>query len=163
MVGNGSLFTICLFVLKLSRVAFCFITPSAPTPRPPLRNVVGTGDICGVVTLFHHSGIVLFDNLRPILRQASKFLPVLVKKYSHSVFISYQVVITVFVETDQSLPVPATKVEDEDADQPTLIFNLYCPKLSKSADVDLPHAMQKIMTGETWWRSFYEIPVELCE
>eukprot|EP00904_Undaria_pinnatifida_P005397 jgi/Undpi1/1988/HiC_scaffold_12.g05375.m1 len=60
----------------------------------------------------------------------------------------FEVVITVFVETDQSLPVPATKVEDEDADQPTLIFNLYCPKLSKSADVDLPHAMQKIMTGK---------------
>lgn len=66
------------------------------------------------------------------------------------VFFSCQVVITVFMETDASSPVPEMAVEDGDGDakQPTLIFNLYCSKLSKSTDVRLPHAMQKMMTGD---------------
>lgn len=59
-----------------------------------------------------------------------------------------QVVVTVFAETDAMLPVQATMAQDEEGEQPRLTFNLYCPKLSKSTDVDLPHAMQKMMTGE---------------
>lgn len=71
-------------------------------------------------------------------------------------FFSCQVVITVFMETDASSPIPEMAVEDGDgygdAEQPTLIFNLYCSKMSKSADVHLPHAMQKMMTGDiSWW------------
>lgn len=76
-------------------------------------------------------------------------------------FFLCQVVITVFVETDASSPVPEIGAEDGfgdgDAEQPTLIFNLYCPKLSKSVDIDLPHAMQKTMAGDIFGASFYEI------
>lgn len=73
----------------------------------------------------------------------------MVKKHPHPKFCLCQVVITVFLEADEPSPVPATEAEDENVEQPTLIFNVYCPKLSKSADVDLPHAMQNMMTGET--------------
>lgn len=61
-----------------------------------------------------------------------------------------QVVITVFAETDALSPVPAVFGQDnaEDDHRPTLTFNLYCPKLSESVDIDLPHDMQKMMTGE---------------
>lgn len=62
-----------------------------------------------------------------------------------------QVVITVLAEMDALSSVPAMSDQDDgagDAEQSGLIFNLYCPKLSESIDVDLPHAMQKMMTGK---------------
>lgn len=64
------------------------------------------------------------------------------------VFVACQVLISIFTDTDALSPVPATAEEDEDAEHPMLTFNVYCPKLSKSADIDLPHAMQKMMTGK---------------
>lgn len=67
---------------------------------------------------------------------------------SRTLLCERQVVVTVFAKTDAMVSVQVTKAQDEEGDQPTLIFNVYCPKLSKSADVDLPHAMQKMMTGE---------------
>lgn len=80
-------------------------------------------------------------------------MSVLAKKHPHSIFFSCQVVITVFVEIDASSPVPEMAAEDGDGDaeQSTLIFNVYCPKLCKSADVNLPHAMQKMMAGDFFW------------
>lgn len=66
-----------------------------------------------------------------------------------------QVVVTVFAETIALSPVPASVVQDsdtEDGEGPTLTFNLYCPKLSQSADIDLPDAVQKMMTGEMDFR-----------
>ena len=62
-----------------------------------------------------------------------------------------QVVVTVFAETNALSPDPASVAQDSDTEGgegPTLTFNLYCPKLSQSVDIDLPHAMQKMMTGE---------------
>eukprot|EP00903_Cladosiphon_okamuranus_P017650 g16254.t1 len=67
---------------------------------------------------------------------------------------NYEVVITVFAETNALSPLQglATQAQDsdtEDGEGPTLNFNLYCPKLSQSVDIDLPHAMQKLMTGRS--------------
>lgn len=62
-----------------------------------------------------------------------------------------QVVITVFAEDKALSSVSASAARDcnnEDGEGPTLTFNLYCFKLSQSVDIDLPHAMQKMMTGE---------------
>ncbi|CAN0145147.1 unnamed protein product [Scytosiphon promiscuus] len=61
-----------------------------------------------------------------------------------------EVVITVLAEIDALSFVPAVSDQDGvicDAGKTTLTFNLYCPKLSESFDVYLPHAMQEMMTG----------------
>lgn len=59
-------------------------------------------------------------------------------------------VITVFSETDALSLAPALFGQDKDEDdhRSALAFNLYCSKLSESVDVDLPHAMQKMIIGE---------------
>lgn len=71
-----------------------------------------------------------------------------------------QVIITVLAETDALSAVPAVSNRDDDvggAELPALIFNLHCPKLSQSVDVDLPNAMQKIMIGEVFSQSKLEL------
>lgn len=60
-------------------------------------------------------------------------------------------IVTVFAETNALSPDPASVAQgndDEEDEGPTLTLNLYCSKLSQSVDIDLPHAMQKMMTGE---------------
>ncbi|CAM9212025.1 unnamed protein product [Ectocarpus sp. 13 AM-2016] len=69
----------------------------------------------------------------------------------------FEVIITVFGKTDAISSVSAMAADDDDADddeRPPLIFNLYCPDLTESVDIDLPCAMQKMMTG----RSIFQIP-----
>lgn len=59
-----------------------------------------------------------------------------------------QVVVTAFAAEDFVTVVPASTIGSQDTEQPKLIFNVYHPKLSKSADIDVPHSMQKMMTGD---------------
>lgn len=53
----------------------------------------------------------------------------------------HQVIVTVFATSS------ATSGAMKDTDEAMLNFNVYSPKLNESADVLLPHAMQKMMTG----------------
>ena len=64
-------------------------------------------------------------------------------------------VVTVLAETKALSRVPTGVAQDSDTENgegSALTFNLYCPKLSQSVDIDLPHAMQKMMTGEMLFR-----------
>lgn len=55
-----------------------------------------------------------------------------------------QVIVTVFAALSDAT---ATVLRGEDTDEPMLNFNVYSPKLNESADVVLPHSMQKMMVG----------------
>lgn len=82
------------------------------------------------------------------LRMHTVLIKKIVRSSCDSCFCAHQVVITVLAETSALSQISTSLSEDEDAAQPRLIFNLYCPKLCEGVDVDLPHAMQKVMTGE---------------
>ncbi|CAM9112072.1 unnamed protein product, partial [Choristocarpus tenellus] len=61
-----------------------------------------------------------------------------------------EVVVTVIVEAREKANMEeAIAKGDDDINFPTLIFNIYCPKLAASTDVDLPYPMQRNMTGQS--------------
>jgi len=61
-----------------------------------------------------------------------------------------QVIISIFAENALQFKGFASNhgAKCENANKTTLVFNLYCPKSSESADVYLTDTMQKLMTGE---------------
>ena len=130
---------------------------------PPLLDL-HLCNISGTTQLSRQFAIhVLSSNPCQFSATSPVLMSVLAKKHPHPFFFSCQVVITVFLEIAASSPAPDMTAGDgdEDAEQPTLIFNLYCPKLSKSADVDLPHDKQKMMSGETNDGSSYSCYIEV--
>ncbi|CAM9513235.1 unnamed protein product, partial [Discosporangium mesarthrocarpum] len=60
----------------------------------------------------------------------------------------FEVVVTVYVEAGARKAVEEAKARGEqDIVYPTLIFNIYCPKISESTELEIPHSVQKAMTG----------------